>query len=69
MKQWTTRRMAPINERGAYGQPEPIYAPDLAAAFALARSKWPTASGWACLGDEERFREANRRKNLGMEVP
>lgn len=49
---WDTWLMQPgYGPRGnAWGMPEPVYAPNLEHAFKLARSFWPTAQSWRCLG-------------------
>jgi hypothetical protein len=53
---WRERWFAPLYGAGGIrpqqeGLPEIIYAPTLEHGFKLARTMWPTASGWTCKGE------------------
>lgn len=63
---WNTWWMQPAFGEGGvrpqnWGTPQHVYAPDLEYAFKMARTMWPTANSWRCLGavdpkDPERVR-------------
>jgi len=56
---WILVWMSPLYGAGGVrgqqrGFAEKIYAPDLEQAFAQARTRWPSAHGWECLGRVDR---------------
>lgn len=54
---WIARWFAPLWGSNCtaeqHGCPEVILAPNLEGGFYLARSFWPTAKGWVCLGKQD----------------
>jgi hypothetical protein len=52
---WVERWMVPLYQGGqpwelVEGFPDKVYTPTLDYAFKIARTMWPTALGWRCLG-------------------